>query len=94
MEKNLTTIEFTTTNGGVKPEVRKGVREQALKHLGLDLSQFEKMEDGSYGYPVAIDYLTKNTIYLLVDTRVSFAPKPKTKKTKAKAEPVSVPNIF
>lgn len=93
-EKTLKTIEFTTENGGVKPATRKGVKSQALKHLGLNLGDLEKMADGRYGMPVAIDYLTKETIYLLVDTSVGFAPKAKAKKGKAATEPVEIPNLF
>ena len=94
MENILKTIEFTTENGGVKPAVRKAVKAQALKHAGLNLGDFEKMADGSYGMPVAIDYLTKETIYLLVDTRISFAPKAKEKAEKGKKETPSIPNLF
>lgn len=93
-EKTLKTIEFTTENGGVKPAVRKGVKKQATDYLGLDLTKLDKMADGRYGMPIAIDYLTKETIYVLVDIAVGFEPKPKAKKGKAATEPVEIPNLF
>lgn len=94
MENILKKIEFTTENGGVKPTIRKAVKEQALKHAGLNLGDFEKMADGSYGMPVAIDYLTGKTIYLLIDTRVSFAPVKKEKGEKAEKKTPTIPNLF
>lgn len=94
MEQNLKKITFTTENGGVKPAVRKAVKEQAIKHAGIDLGDFEKMADGSYGMPVAIDYHTNKTIYLLIDTRVSFAPVKKEKGEKAVKENTTIPNLF
>lgn len=91
--ENLTQIEFTTKNGGVSPNTRKQVRNQSIKHLGWKLDNFEKLEDGSYGLPVAIDFLTKDTIYFKVNMSVGFAPKPKTK-SKTTTEKVDVPNLF
>lgn len=95
MSKTLKTVPFTTEKGGVRPSVRDAIKMQSVNHIGLDLNSLTKMSDGRYGMPVAIDEITKETIYLLVSVSVGFEPKEKAKGSRSKsAEPVSVGNLF
>lgn len=92
---NLKTIEFTTEKGGVRPSVRDAVKAQALAHYEINLENFEKMPDGRYGVPVAIDSYTGDTLYLLVGVSVGYKPIPKSSKKKVTTQSVEpIGNLF
>ena len=95
MSKTLKTVPFSTEKGGIRPTVRESIKNQSISHLGLDLSALTKMPDGRLGMPVAIDELSGDNIYLLVNVSVGFEPLGKTKKSNSKAsEPVTIGNLF
>lgn len=89
----LKNVEFTTSNGGVKPAVRTAIKEQFMKQYGISMDSLENLGNGQYGVPVAIDQTSGETVYAMLKCTVGFAPKPRAKKEKH-SEPVTVPNLF